>query len=217
MVSPSNSEVALASLNSLAMIGGGYRVRADGELVYAGHRPGTDWHAHGWFGRWLWILVDGALERRRLHKRRWQHVATGKTCHSRPADELGAMWFSAVIVALKLWPWIHGDAGLHNVTEVSHALDDHGCSRSRQRWLRRTLPFALKIQHRIRRAVIERCEPRPIEKLFPRGLSPPERDQRRWREPRSVATLNRALTMLFVGAIELGIPTSALLAEARRR
>jgi len=215
MEPPSSTAVWQASLNSLAMIGGGYEV-VEGTLVYAGQRPGDGWHAHGWLGRWLWVLVDGTLERRRLHKRRWLQVETGKTCHSRPADELGALWFSSLVVALKLWPWLGGDAGLHTADEIHPALDDQGCRRSVQRWLCRAQPHALDVQHQIRKALIERCEPRPIEKLFPKGLSPPVR-QRRWREPQSVAIFTRALTMLFAGAIKLDIPTSALLAEARRR
>jgi len=108
------------------------------------------------------------------------------------------------------------EAGLHNVAQVSHALDDHACTRTVQRWLRQLGVQALEIQQAIRSALIERCEPRPVEHLFPGGLSPPESLARRpWREPDSVATLHRALTMLFVGVIELDLPTAVLLAEAR--
>jgi hypothetical protein len=123
-----------------------------------------------------------------------------------------------LFVLLKLWPWLNGGVGLHNAAEVDHVLDDHACSRTVQRWLRRLCAKALEIQQAIRSALIERCEPRPVEHLFPRGLSPPESlSQRRWREPEAVTTLHRALTMLFAGAVELGIPTTVLLAEARGR
>jgi hypothetical protein len=215
---PTNEQIAEASRNSLALIGDGYVVGEDGVLEYRGERPGRGWHVHGWFERWLWVLVAGVPERRRLRKRRWLSVDTGGTCHSRPPDDWGPGYFCWLIVVLKLWPWLNGDAGLHNVAEVSHALDNHACSRTVQRWLRRLCGRALEIQQAIRNALIERCEPRPVEHLFPKGLSPPESlSQRRWREPESVATLHRALTMLFVGAVELSIPTTVLLAEARGR
>jgi hypothetical protein len=215
---PTDEQIAEASQNSLALIGGGYVVGEDGGLEYRGERPGPGWHIHGWLERWLWVLVAGIPERRRLRKRRWLCVSTGGTCHSRPPDDWGATYFCWLFVVLKLWPWLNGTAGLHNATEVSHALDDRPCSRTVQRWLQRANRAALEIQQAIRSALIERCEPRPIEHLFPRGLSPPESlTRRRWREPESVATLHRALTMLFTGVVEFGIPTTVLLAEARGR
>jgi len=215
---PTDEQIAEASRNSLAMFGGGYVVGDDGVLEYRGMRPGVGWHVHGWLERWLWILVNGLPDRRRLRKRRWQCVSTGGTCHSRPSDEWGSSYFCWLFVLLKLWPWLNGSAGLHNATEVDHALDDHACNRTIQRWLRRACARTLEIQQAIRIALIERCEPRPVEHLFPKGLSPPESLTRRhWREPKSVATLHRALTMLFTGAVALDIPTAVLLAEARGR
>jgi hypothetical protein len=215
---PSNDLIAAASRNSLAVLGGDYVVGADGVVVFPGKRPGVGWHVHGWLERWLWILVEGVPERRRVRKRRWLYVSTGRTCHSRPPDEWGPVQFCFLIVVLKLWPWLNGDVGLHNTSEVDHALDDHGCSRTVQRWLRRASAQALELQQAIRSALIERCEPRPVEHLFPGGLSPPELlTRRRWKEPDLVGTLHRALAMLFAGAVKLSIPTSVLLAEARGR
>jgi hypothetical protein len=187
---PSDDQIAAACRNSLAVVGGGYVVGVDGVLEFRGKHPGAGWHVHGWLERWLWILVNGVPERQRLRKRRW----------------------------LKLGPWLNGGVGLLNAGEIDHALDEHGSSRSLQRWLQRASAQALELQHAIRSALIERCEPRPVEHLFPGGLSPPESlTRRRWKEPDSVATLHRALAMLFAGAVKLGTPTTVLLAEARGR
>jgi hypothetical protein len=121
-------------------------------------------------------------------------------------------------VVLKLWPWLNGAAGLHNAKEVTHTLDDIPSSRTVQRWLRRASDIAIELQQQSRHALIERCEPRPVEHLFPKGLSPPESlSRRRWKEPEVVTTLHRALTMLFVGAVQANTPTTVLLAEARGR
>jgi hypothetical protein len=215
---PSDEQIAAASRNSLAVLGGDYAVGADGVLEFLGERPGAGWHVHGWLERWLWVLVEGVIDRRRVRKRRWLCVATGRTCHSRPPDEWGSAHFCFLIVVLKLWPWLNGDVGLLNADEVDHAFDDHGCSRSVQRWLQRASAQALELQQAIRSALIERCEPRPVEHLFPGGLSPPESlVRRRWKEPDSVGKLHRALSMLFAGAVKLGTPTTVLLAEARGR
>ncbi len=215
---PTDEQIAEACLDSLALLGGGYVIDDDGVLEYPGERPGAGWHIHGWLERWLWVISNGVLERRRLRKRRWFCVSTGATCHSRPPDNWGSTHFCWLLILLKLWPWLNGGAGLHNTAEVSHALDDHGCRRTLQRWLRRASSDALEIQQAIRRALIERCEPRPVEHLFPKGLSPPESlMRRRWRDPESVERLHRALVMLFAGAVELDIPTAVLLAEARGR
>jgi hypothetical protein len=215
---PTDEQIAEASQNSLAMIGGGYVLGEDGVLEYRGKRPGEGWHVHGWFERWLWILVAGLPQRRRLRKRRWLCVGTGGTRHSRPPDEWGSNYFCWLFVVLKLWPWLNGAAGLHNAKEVTHTLDDIPSSRTVQRWLRRASDIAIELQQQSRHALIERCEPRPVEHLFPKGLSPPESlSRRRWKEPEVVTTLHRALTMLFVGAVQAKTPTTVLLAEARGR
>ena len=93
-----------------------------------------------------------------------------------------------------------------------------GSRRTIQRWLRRALVLAPQTLQGIRRAVIERCEPRPVEQLFPRGVSPPERLRRRyWRAPASVSTLWQALAFFVGGVVALEISPPVLLAEARGR
>jgi hypothetical protein len=203
---------------SLFAVSGLYRVRCDGDLQYDGARPGEGWDAHGYFSRLLWMLVDGRLIRRRLWKRRWLLREVGRTCHSRPPEDVPSLWSCALIVVLKLWALLDGTSGLHTSPEVLPALEGHVSPRTTSRWLGRMLPRALELHQAMRRAVIERCEPRPIERLFPAGLSPPRGLQcRRWRDPSSVATLWRAFAIVLAGAIELSVPSALLLAEARGR
>ncbi len=86
------------------------------------------------------------------------------------------------------------------------------------RWLHRALPEAMAIQQAIREAVIERCEPRPIEQLFSSGLSPPDGLlRRRWKDAASTLTLWRGFALLFGAAIEFEINPALILAEARGR
>ena len=219
MFEPStDAEILAASRNSLAVLGGGYQRRSNGDLEYAGERPGPGWHVHGWFARQLTILIEGEVCSLTLWKRRWLDVARGATCHSRPADELGRTRFCGVIVVLKLWAWLSSNVGLCHYDEVSVGLERHGSRRSVQRWLARALPHALRIQQHIRGAIIERSEPRPVEQMFPRGLSPPDGLlRRRWQDPNAVVMLWRGLALLLGGASRFDVPTTVLLAEARGR
>jgi len=208
--------------SSLLAVSGLYRVRRSGDLQYDGVRPdgGSDgrWVAHGYFSRLLWMLLDGKRLRRRLWKRRWLSPDGESTRHSRPPEDVPSLGCVALIVALKLWAGLDGGDGLCNSHDVLPELQGHVHERTVERWLQRVLPHALEIEQSTRRAVMERCEPRPVERLFPTGLSPPEGLlRRRWRDPSAVVTLWRALALLFVGAIELSVPASLLLAEARGR
>ena len=204
---------------SLVAVSGLYRVRSDGDLQYDGVRPDGGWDAHGYFLRLLWMLSDGKLVRRRLWKQRWLQPDEGRTCHSRPPEDIPSLGCCSLIVVLKLWSLLDGDDGCHNSgDEVVPELRGHVDARTVERWLHRALPHALELQQAALRALIERCEPRPVERLFPTGLSPPRGLlHRRWRDPSLVASLWRALAVIVVGATELCIPASLLLAEARGR
>jgi len=212
------SQLRFLIRDSLALSSSVYRRRVDGELQYDGKRPGAHWHAHGYFSCQVWMLDGGRVVLVRLWKRRWLRVGTTRTCHSRPPDLLPGLRFCTLIVALKLWAWLDAEVGLHRYAEVFAALGERGSRRSVQRWLRRLSPRAMEIQQAIRLAVIERCEPRPLEWIFPTGLDPPERVRRkRWQDAKLVGRLWTALAMLFGTSSDLMISPTILLAEARRR
>lgn len=203
--------------SSLFVASGLYVRGPGGDLGYEGVRPGADWHSHGHFARRRWMLDRGRLVRRRLWKARWLDPASGTTCHSRPPDEAGAVWSCTLIIALKLWAWLDG-GGLLTSRDVVEDLEGHPSTRTVQRWLGRALGHSLELLHYVRIAVIERCEPRPVEHLFPSGLSPPVGlGRRRWRRPTETGHLWLALAWLFGGAVALSLPASVLLAEARGR
>ena len=196
------------------MVGAGlYRERPDGSLQYDGGRPAPGWHAHGYMPR--------RLGQARLWKRRWRRSFAGegpRTVHSRPPDDLASVHFSAFAVALKLWVWLDADAGICRYDEPVSVAGLGGSRRTVQRWLRRALPLAMTTLRAVRRAVIERSEPRPMEQLFPRGVPPPDSLRRRpWREPASVCSLWQALALLLRGAGALNVHPPVLLAEARGR
>ena len=164
------------------------------------------------------MLADGVVQRMRVHKRRWLDTVTGATCHSRPPDDPVAAYSSTLVVFAALWGWLVSARGLHRHEPVVPSLDAAASRRTVQRWLRRALRHAIAIQQAVRLAVIQRCEPRPIESLFPRGLSPPPALMRRaWKDPLGIACLWRGLTYAVRGSSKLEIPLSTLLAEARGR
>ena len=213
----SGSQLELVAGSSLFLVAGHYRRRSDGELQFDGERPGSAWHAHGYFSRMLNVMDGGKVVRVVVWKRRWLDVENGSTTHSRPLDDPPLISCSTLVVALVLFGWLEGGRGVHSYKGVLSGVERSVSARTAQRYLARCLPEALIIQQHIRRAVMERCEPRPWEQLFPSGLSPPEGLlRRRWRAPDSVEQLWRGLTILFSGAVGLEVHVPVLLAEARR-
>lgn len=190
-----------------------YAVEADGRRVYRGVRPGEAWVGHGTFPRMLFTLAGGELVRIVVHKQRWRLQGTTQTCHSRPPDDLASVWFCSLIVASSLWGWLAGDEGLHRHEPVVDALAKRPSTRTLQRWMRRALLHADETATALRRAVIERSEPRPMESHVGGGLSPPKR----WAGPSAAWPLHSGLSLLYEGAVALDVHVSLLLAEARGR
>jgi hypothetical protein len=204
--------------NSLFVAAGLYQRRADGEWQYDGSRPGAGWHGHGYCSKQLTVLYSGRPTQIRLHKHRWRLDGTNRTRHSRPPDDPLLVRFCTLLIVLRLWSCVSAVRGFHHRREVHPDLLDCGSDRTVQRWLSRALRRAAQTQQAICLAVMDKSEPRPMEKLFRGGLSPPvglHWHQRQ--DPPAVQTLWRALAMLFVAATELGADVSILLAEARRR
>ena len=73
--------------NSLFAMGGVYRPYRSGAFVYVGERPGAEWYGHGYFSKWLTMLVKGQAVKVCVYKHRWIHKKTGETTHSRPPDD----------------------------------------------------------------------------------------------------------------------------------
>jgi hypothetical protein len=205
------AQVVLHGLSSASYV---YQLEADGRRVHRGARPGPQWQGHGTFARKLWTLVDGALVRVEVHKQRWRLTGTTRTCHSRPPDDLASVWFCSLVVVTALWGWLRGDDGLHRHEPAAPALSKRPSPRTVQRWLGRSLAHAEATALSLRRAVIDRCEPRPMESYVGGGLSPP---RRRWGDPGKVTALRSGLFHLFEGAAALDVHVSLLLAEARGR
>jgi len=184
--------------------------RGDGAWQYNGERPDGGWHAHGYFSCDLLFIEGQAVVRRRVYKRRWREVATGRTIHSRPPDALPHYRVSTVLVIVLLARFL-----MLAVPEVDALeLEDVRSERTLQRWRRRAALVALHVQQAVRHALIERCEPRPVEELFEAGLSPPGDVSA---APTPVTTLQRGLSMALQGARALDLSLATLLAEARRR
>lgn len=197
---------------------GRYRRLGEGVYAFDGERPGPRWHAHGWFARFLFILTIHRLERIVLRKRRWRDPTTGQTRSSRSPAECGAVSFSALVIVVALWRWLDGEAGLLHRDGPLQAAWQRVSGRTVQRWKARAQRWAMEFQQAVRRALIERSEPRPLELLSSSGLSPPAGLGCRHRaDPHAAVVLWRGLALVLGGAIELDVPATLLLAEARGR
>ena len=205
--------------DSLFALGGVYTPKGNGEFVFQGSCPGKQWHGHGYFPKWLTMLVSGVPTKVRVYKHRWIHIETGKTMHSRPPDDPVMVRFCSLIVMLRIWGWVSSGVGFHNRTEMFEGLEsDCGTDRTVQRWTREAMLNGIGVQQAIRLAIIEVREPRPVEKLFDGGLSPPDAvTKRRWKSSQKPNELYRGYAMLLVAARELAQHASYLLAGARRR
>ena len=207
------AEVLRSGLTTAATV---YEREPDGRRVYRGTRPGPEWVGHGTFGRKLWTLVDAELRRIEVYKQRWRRRSTNETRHSRPPDELGAVAFCSLVVIATLWGWLASSRGLHSHEPVLPSLEERPSRRTVGRWLRRALAHADETALALRRTVIERSEPRPMESHVGGGLSPPA-DRRRWADPSATSKLRSGLYLLLRAAVALAVPVSVLLAEARGR
>ena len=69
--------------DSLFALGGIYTPLGDGEWVYYGERPGSDWHGHGYCEKTLTMLAGGAPVKARLRKHRWLDTVAGRTLRAR--------------------------------------------------------------------------------------------------------------------------------------
>lgn len=202
---------------SLHLVSGEYRRRGD-DLQYDGQRPGPGWHGHGSFSRWLRVLGPNGLSRVRLWKQRWLDPKAKVTCHSRPPDDLGHVSVCSLTFVLLLHGFLQAAQGAARHHAVLDVLEGAVTRRTILRWMPRACARAKEIQQAMRLAVIERSEPRPVERLFVGGLSPPDSlGQRNWRDPQAVTILWRGLAILITGAVELKVPAAILLAEARGR
>jgi hypothetical protein len=207
-----------AALDSLFGVTTLYARRANGDLQYDGKRPGRQWHAHGWYLTEPTMLAAGRPVQKRLWKHRWRLSGTNTTCHSEPPDLCPRFRSCTLIVLLTLWSWLDSGDSLLDYRQLFEHLEGHATHRTQRRWLEQAAEQSLSIQQAIRHAAIERCEPRPIEELFPSGLPPPESLLRRkWRDPAEVSQLWRGLAIALGTSIELAVPTAILLAEARGR
>jgi hypothetical protein len=156
-----------------------------------------------------------------VYRRRWRLYRTTKTRQDHAPDEIDGLRAVAFVILLRLWSRLSSIRSLHHHDEVVPALERTHSRRTVERWLHRLLPAGLRLQQALRTTLIERHEPRAIEKLFPGGLSPPGRLRSGWwKDPPATYSLATALAFLFGGAVALDhdtISATVLLLEARRR
>ena len=205
--------------NSLFAIGGVYRAHKNGAYIYVGERPGVEWYGHGYFPKRLTVLDKGQAVKVCIYKHRWIHKSTRETTHSRPPDDPILVRFCTLIVMLRVWASVSSECGFHNRCEAYEGMETGcGADRTVQRWTSRMMSNGLEMQQAVRLMLIEESEPRPMERLFEGGLSPPDAVMKRRRlSPQNHLRLYHGIAMLLVASRELAKHASCLLAGARRR
>ena len=198
------------------LVGRTYTRGPAGVLRYESTRPGAGWDRHDWRPRMEWLTDDRGCRLVVIERRRWLRRGTTDTHQDRCPDEVGR--FSAVLltILLNLAAYLLSGRGLLHDRELLPRPVPVDL-RTIFRWFHRLLPDAATVQGALRTAAVERCEPQPIERLFPGGLSPPEAvRRRRWKDPEGAYRLATGLAFLVDGADALGISATVLLAEAHK-
>ena len=185
-------------------------------LRHEGPRPGPGWQRHDWKRRSLRVVGDPGARHVVVARRRWRLAGTTTTRLDRAPDEVPWSGCALLVVFLRLASWLLSGEGVHRHEVELPALEAVASRRAVQNWLHRLLPAASRVEGALRTAAIERSEPRPVERLFPGGLSPPvDARQRRWKDPGATYRLATGLAILARGAAALDTPATVLLAEAR--
>lgn len=142
-------------------------------LDHHGERPGPvdQWHAHGWTEKTV-LVLRGRTEPLlilRLRKRRWLHLDTGTTVHSRPCWDLPYRRFGLDVIVLGLALWMFGELGLHRL-QLPWLRPQ---PRTLQRWVAALGPHARTWLHAVRTQLIDLVAPRHLEEALPAGGIPP--------------------------------------------
>jgi hypothetical protein len=163
----------------------------------------------------MFTLRAGRVVRLRLLKRRWLCTGCRGTWHVRPPDEVRGFGVCTLVFVVFLWATLaYGRDGAFRVlpAEAIGVAD----VRTLARWQQRAIACALETEQFIREAAIERSEPRPVERVFKNGLSPPVAVlHRRWCVPGRVAQLWSSFAMLLGVFESLHVPFTHTLARAR--
>ncbi|MCP4408557.1 MAG: hypothetical protein GY807_12490 [Gammaproteobacteria bacterium] len=208
--------LAVAS-NGLASLELGYRRRFDGSYMVRAHRPGPRWHAHGQFTIRPKAMVRGRLSSLVVHKPRWLHRETGKTCHSRADDDIG-LRFSAAVVGVSLFGWLDCALGLHQHVALLPGLESTPSRRSLQRWLQRAKHNAHGFQQAVRLSLLNDLKPRFLQDVFLGGVPPPFPGRhKKWRDPNCITVLFHGLAILLCASIAKNSTIACQLTEARRK
>jgi len=189
------------------------------EIVFSGARPGEGWHAHGWTSKRLWVVDEDRLVRLTVHKRRWLHVETGTTCHSRPAWDVPHSPYGLDVVFHVLGAWLLAVRGLHHIAwPWSHQHPERPARRTAQRMLYRFADDADRWLLGLRLALTDLVAPRPLEEILPTGGIPPPEGCSHVTQRSALATkLRGAVWIAKCGVRSLCISMRRLLGVARRR
>ena len=189
---------------------------------FEGQRPSecnrcgpSQFHAHGYFCRFLLTLRDGKLELVVVWKPRWKCTGCEHTVSSNPPDVVPYRHICTLVIVALLWSYLTAEGGVHRC--LPERLQDCISVRQLACILVAAAARSLETQQIIREVVLEIQEPRPMESLFPDGLDPPEALVRRTRHQEGYSQLWRALALVIATSSQHLIPIARLLAWARRR
>ncbi len=157
-----------------------------------------DFHAHGRFKRRLITLRNWTTTKIQIWKQRWLCLCCDRTMSTGPPDTLPYIPYCTMIIMALLWSYLNGNNGIHNSIPVQ--FDDAPSPRTLERYLHRAKAICEETKQTIEEVLSKIKRSKPWDKLFSKGLSPPERLNGLHRDPDKSVILWQVLAMLLASS-----------------
>ena len=155
-------------------------------------------YAHGRFKRGLFTFKNHTITKIKIWKNRWLCLCCNRTMSNGPPDILPHMPYCTSVIVVILWSYLNGNKGIHD--SIPPQLDYAPSPRTLARYLKRAKVVCKETYQAIKEVLLEMRRPRPWDKAFAQGLSPPERLNKWHRKPEASTNLWRALAMLLTNS-----------------
>ncbi len=168
-------------------------------------------YAHGRFKRVLNTLKRLTITKIKVWKNRWLCLDCNRTMSTGPPDVLPYIPNCTLIIIALLWGYLNGNVGIENC--ISPEFEGAASPRTVTRYLNRAKAISKETNQVIKEVLIKKKGPKPWDKIFAKGLSPPEKFTKCKHEAESAINLWHTLAMMLSNSDYLFETPCFLMAE----